>query len=240
MTLSGANDDGFSTAVVTFDAGDGGQAGQGAHGAAGGNVTNVTLDQLAEGTVVQHFAAGNGGSALRKGGAGGTISQIHVGTPGDETADIGIRSGVAYGYAAGDAGGLFAGVGGTGSKKSGVAGDVSDVTAAAISSIAAGKGATPQLAGTVDSIFLEGLVATAADSTGAFTNFDTANLVGSVVDPTAAGASTYKTGDGLIAAENLTTNINFIPEALLTLNSSGNLVLVDYQQPNPTPVVTPA
>jgi hypothetical protein len=225
--------------LVTIDAGDAGSAGKLNRGATGGSVTNVTIYNLAPETTVQHIAAGDGGNALKHGGLGGSISQVNVGTAGDTVADIGFRSGVAYGYAAGTgAGGLFAGAGGTGAKSGGAAGDVTNITANAISSIVAGKGSTPQLAGTVDGIFLEGLVATAADSTGAFTNFDTANLVGSVINPTAAGASVYQSGDGLIAAAVLTTNRNFVPEALLTLDTSGNVELVDYQQPNPSPVVT--
>ncbi len=241
VTLTGTADNGASTTVVTFDAGDAGQGGQAKTGAAGGNITGITLGELAAGTVVQHFAAGDGGSALKRGGAGGTISQVNVGAPGDAVADIGIRSGVAYGYNVGTgAGGLFSGVGGTGVKSNGVNGDVTTITASAIASIAAGKGATPQLAGTVDGIALEGEVVPVADATGAFTNFGTANLVGSVINPTAAGASTYQTGDGLIAATHLTVNRNFFPEAELTLDSSGNLELVDLQEPSPVPVVTPA
>jgi hypothetical protein len=113
------------------------------------------------------------------------------------------------------------------------------VTANAISSIAAGKAATPHLAGTVDEIHLDGEVATVANANGSFINFDTANLVGSVIDPTAADASTYETGDGLIAAAVITNNTNFIAEAELTRNASGQLELVDYRQPSRVPVITP-
>jgi hypothetical protein len=238
VTLTGTNGTAVNQVFVTFDAGDAGQAGLANKGAAGGSVTNVTISDLATGTIVQHVAAGNGANGLHRGGAGGSISEIHVGAPGDANADIGVRSGLKYGYAIGTAGGLFAGLGGTGPKANGAAGDVTNITANAIASIAGGKGATPHLAGTVDGIFLDGLVATAASANGAFTNFDTANLVGSVIDPTAAAASTYEAGDGLIAAAVITNNRNFRPEAELTL-SSGKLVLVDYRQPSPKPVVTP-
>ena len=34
----------------------------------------------------------------------------------------------------------------------------------------------------------------------------------------------------------LTDNRNFVPEALLTVDAANNRVLVDYEQPNPTPV----
>lgn len=57
-------------------------------------------------------------------------------------------------------------------------------------------------------------------------------------NPTAAGASAFKPGDGLIAAANFTGNRDFAPEALLTLDSNGKRMLVDYQEPNQTPVVT--
>lgn len=239
VKLTGPAGVGANPVTVTFDAGDAG-AGAAKQGSAGGSVTNVTLFNLATSTVVHHVAAGDGANGVKHGGAGGVVNEIHVGLAGEVTADIGIRSGASFGYsqAAGGAGGIFAGLGGTGSKTLGAAGNVTNITATAIASISAGKGATPQLAGTVDGIFLNGLTQTAVDNTGAFTNFDTANLVGSVQGPTLAGANVYKTGDGLIAARNITQNFNFFPEAELTLDASGNLTLVDYQQNN-NPVVTP-
>jgi hypothetical protein len=239
VTLTGLDGRDNNAVDVTFDGGNAGNASKANHGAAGGSVSNVTISSLQTGTVVQHVAAGSGGHGVRQGGAGGAISQVHVGTPGDTDADIGVRAGLAYGYAIGSAGGLFAGVGGTSAKTPGVAGDVSDITAAAIASIAAGKSNTVHLAHIVNNIYLEGLVATTAAGTGVFTNFGSANLVGSVIDPTANHASTYESGDGLIAAAVITVNRNFIPEAELTRNSNGQLELVDYRQPNPTPVITP-
>jgi hypothetical protein len=239
VTLTGQDGAEFNAVDVTFDGGNAGQASKASHGAAGGSVSNVTISGLQEGTIVQHVAAGDGGHGVRQGGVGGSISQVHVGTPGDTDADIGVRSGLAYGYVIGRAGGLFAGVGGTSARTAGVAGDVSDITAAAIASIAAGKSTTPHLAHIVNDIYLEGLAATTATGAGVFTDFSTANLVGSVIDPTANHASTYETGDGLIAATTITVNRNFIPEAELTRNSNGQLELVDYRQPNPTPVITP-
>jgi hypothetical protein len=239
VTLTGQNGAATNTVYVTIDGGAAGQASKASHGAIGGSVSNITISALQPGTIVQHVAAGNGGHGVRLGGNGGSISQVHVGAPGDTDADIGVRAGLDYGYAIGSAGGLFAGVGGTSANTVGTAGNVSDITAAAIASIAAGRGSTPHLAHDVNDIYLEGLVATMAAGNGAFTNFGTANLVGSAIAPTANRASTYVTGDGLIAAVNLTVNRNFIPEAELTRNSNGQLVLVDYRQPNPTPVVTP-
>ncbi len=238
IQLTGSNSDLGSGQTLTIDGGAAGQATAAKRGAAGGDVSNATIYNLDTGTVIQHIAAGDGANAVKKGGAGGSISEIHVGRPGDTVADIGIRSGVAYGYGPGFAGGLFAGVGGTGSKLTGVNGDVTDITANAISSIVAGKGSTIHLVNNVDGVILEGSVATAANADGSFTNFDTANLIGSVQNPAAAGASTFKTGDGLIAATTFTFNRDFTPEALLTLNASGVLSLVDYQQPALTPVVS--
>jgi hypothetical protein len=238
VKLVGAGAGNFTPTTVTFDAGDAGDTTQANRGVAGGGVSNVTLFNLANGTVVQHLAAGAGGDAVRRGGAGGAINEIHVGLAGETTADIGIRSGVAYGYQAGGAGGLFSGLGGTGARSAGAAGDVTNVTATAIASIAGGRGPGPGLAGTVNNVFLNGLTATAANGAGAFTNFDVANLVGSIVNPTAPGASTYQPSSGLIAAAVLGNDRNFVPEALLTLDGS-TLVLVDYRQPNPSPSITP-
>ena len=228
---------GITSQVITFDAGSAGEAGQAVKGKPGGDVSNITVYDLDAGSIVQHIAAGDGSNGLVTGKGGGNVTEVHIGLPGDTDADIGYRSGVSYGYALGSAGGIFAGFAGTGATKSGHNGSVSDVTANAIASIVAGKG-VPQLCGTVDGIFLDGLTVPVADDTGAFSNFGSANIVGSILNPTAAGASTYASGDGLIAAANLTGNRNFVPEALLTLDASGNLVLVDEQEPNPTPVVT--
>lgn len=250
IKLTGPNGIGANPVTLTFDAGDGGTAGAAKAGGAGGSVTNVTLFNLATSTTVHHLAAGDGGSGFKSGGAGGTINEVHVAIAGEATGDIGLRSSAAFGYdPATGAGGLFAGVGGNGGKRGGLPGDVMNITANAIASIAAGKGATPQLAGIVDHILLNGLAASNADNTGAFTNFDTANFVGSVQNPTAAGASVYKTGDGLIAARsigqidpasnNRIFDANFRPEAELTLDAAGNVNLVDIQQPSLNPVVTP-
>ena len=240
IKLTGNSQDLGTTQIVTIDAGNAGAAGGAARGRSGGDVNGVTIYDLDAGTVVQHIAAGDGVAGTRKGGHGGSINSVNVGIPGDGADDdIGVRSGVGYSYAVGGAGGLFAGVGGAGAKHTGNNGSVTNVTATAIASIVAGKG-TPQLCNNVDAIFLEGLTPTTTDATGAFTNFDTANLVGSITNPNAANASVFVAGDGLIAATTLTINRNFVPEALLTVDAAGNLELVDYQQPNPVPVTTAA
>ena len=246
VTLTGTRDaseliNGATTQTITIDGGAGGAAGNAARGRTGGSVNAVTIYDLDTGTVVQHIAAGDGASGLRKGGAGGNVTEVHVGLPGDAVADIGIRSGAAFGYAAGDAGGIFAGVGGNGSKHLGANGIVNDITAAAISSIVAGKD-TPRLCAKVTHVDLEGFTVLTADATGAFTNIGTANFVGSVQNPTAPGASTFKQGDGLIATadpNDLPTN-NFAGEAVLTVDAAGNLILVDQVEPADAPITSPA
>ncbi len=244
IQLTGNNSTLGSGQVLLIDGGAAGQATAAKRGAAGGSVTNATIFNLDGGTIVQHIAAGDGASAVNKGGAGGSISDIHVGRPGDAVADIGVRSGVAYGYDPGlvggvvtRAGGLFAGVGGTGRKLTALNGDVTSITANAIASIVAGKGTTIHLANNVDDIKLEGNLATAGNADGSFSNFATANLIGSVQNPDAPRASIFQTGDGLIAATNPTFDRNFAPEALLTVDASGNLVFSDLRQPAETPAL---
>ena len=237
--LTGANNEAaVATAQrITIDAGNAGVSSAAKNGAGGGDVQNVVIYNLDAGTVLHHVAAGDGSNGTKHGGVGGSINVVNVGVPTDAVADIGIRSGVAFGYAANEAGGLFAGVGGTGSKTPAATnGSISNITAKAISGIQAGKAARPQLVASVDHVILEGLVPTRANADGSFANFDTANLVGSVVNPIAAKASTYKAGDGLIASQTLPTNTNFTAEALLTLDGNGNREFSDYQQPNPAPV----
>ncbi len=250
-TLLNLSLDFTTTQQVTLDAGSAGISNVAKQGQPGGSVTTAIVYNLDAGSLVHHVAAGNGSGGRKQGGAGGSITDVHVGTAGDLIADIGIRSGVRAGYDALTngvdnltlAGGLFAGVGGAGrdAATSGLNGSVVNVTANAISSIVAGKDARPQLVDTVDQIYLAGLGTTTvprANADGSFVNFDTANLVGSVYNngngPTAATASTYKPGDGLIAATTITMNRNFTPEAALTFDQDGNLVLADRQQPNPT------
>ena len=193
---------------------------------------------------IKAVAAGDGGDAVSgrgKGGAGGSVSNVDV------ARDLGLRSGAAYGFATdgSKAGGLFVGVGGTNISSpadvslQGKNGNVSNITAEAISCIVAGRGASPLLAGTVNGIFLRGNTAVQAGSDGAFVNFSEANLVGSKLDPLLAGASSfhYSAGDpsaptdtaeypwiygstlpvdGLIAAAKLTDKRNFLPLAFLT------------------------
>ncbi|HEX5175462.1 MAG TPA: hypothetical protein VFV83_00455, partial [Chthoniobacteraceae bacterium] len=108
-------------------------------------------------------------------------------------------------------GGLFVGAGGLNTSTShspatlgardGHAGSVLDLTANAIAAIVAGRpeiGAVitiQNMATKVDQVILNGLEnSTRVDPNGAFVNFDTANLIGGVKDPSAAGVP-YDDGD---------------------------------------------
>jgi len=217
-SLFGGGADG---AEVSIQAGDGGSSASAKKGGAGGNIRNMGIGVNAfdtndptnpdntfaidPATIVRHIAAGNGGNTggSGKGGAGGSINSLHA------FADIGVRSGEAFGYST--MGGLFAGAGGLNTSSShsptsaaandGAAGSVIDVTANAIASIVAGRPeigsviTIQNLATKVDQIILNGLEnPTRVDGNGTFTNFDTANLIGGVKDPAAVGVP-YDDGD---------------------------------------------
>jgi hypothetical protein len=181
-------------------------------GGVGGSVSNLAVqsnlsnpfDGVTTGTnaTIYAIAAGSGGSVTTgKGAAGGSVTNINV------AGDIGVMTGVDYGFATdGSAmGGIFAGVGGTGSTGSGLNGNVTKITAEAISAIVAGTGSSPSLVNKVDGVYLSGNTAPTVDATGAFTNFPTptettttgtppsANVVGGKAgDPTAAGADDFQ------------------------------------------------
>lgn len=236
-----------------------GNGGLGAAGGAGGGLLNVAVLPDVRVNVV---AAGDGGNATGvsgRGGAGGSVVKVDV------TGDIGVRSGQDYGFATDGTkmGGVFAGAGGVNNLAplntalAGVNGNVTNVTAKAISAIVAGRGNSPLLVGTVDGVFLRGNTAATVDGTGGFTNFATANVVGGKASAAtgAAGADDYNfvggsfannnsTGnawaygtqqakDGLIAAAVLTTRRNFMPLAFLT-NTAGRGLPPNYQLFAPT------
>ena len=153
---------GAPQAIFTIGAGDAGNAPDGKKGAAGGSVNGVQVSNLDVGpgglpaptdltlqTIFRSVAAGNGGNASPTngvGGAGGSINGVFV-----SAHDIGIRTGAAFGYDS--AGGLFAGVGGTG-LKAGLNGSVTNIQANAIASIVAGRTLTPQEAENVNHIYV--------------------------------------------------------------------------------------
>ena len=240
LTILGGGDVGTPLVIEAGNAGAGTSA---TAGARGGSVSGVNVDSLATGAIVRSIAAGDGGAASPAfgiGGVGGTVTNVHV------LGDIGIRSGQHYGY--GTMGGIFAGVGGAGVTQ-GAAGSVTLVTANSIAAIVAGKNDAPQLATLVDGIFLNGNQAsklvTIPVPDGSFQNFNVANIVGAVFNPSAAKANTFDTGeytdvngdlvfdlgdkpqDGLIAAITLTNNRNFVPEAYLF--ASGAAGFFDYK-----------
>ena len=133
------------------EAGDGGDAGPvGRSGGTGGSIGIVGMAGIDAATIVRSFGAGDGGKGLVFGGQGGSVVSVTV-----EDHDIGIRSGVAYGYTT--AGGIFAGVGGDtvlANGHHGLSGVVQDINANSIASIVAGKSATPQMAERVSQITL--------------------------------------------------------------------------------------
>lgn len=132
---------GGNTGVLfTVKAGDAGDSTGGSTGAAGGSILNLDVTNIDAATNFRSVAAGDGGAALKKGGAGGSVTGVMV-----QAHDIGARTGVAFGYDT--QGGIFAGVGGATplGGKAGVNGNVINVSADAIASIVAGRTATPQL-----------------------------------------------------------------------------------------------
>ena len=235
---------------LQIQAGDAGNAAQASTGAKGGDVKDLAVTQLGFGCIFRFIAAGDGGDATKTGGLGGTIDQVAVQGSAFSNGDIGVRSGEIFGYDT--MGGLFAGTGGTGTK-AGIAGNVTNIVADAIASIVAGRmqnGDTitaANLVNKVDRIFLNHGVQPTVDTVtgpGAFTNWDSANMVGAVVDPGDATANLFDLGegewvdtiadnkfgigdatttktDGFIAAVNYPTgklnHTNFVPEALLTV-----------------------
>jgi hypothetical protein len=231
------------------------QAGDGGSGTAaaglGGSVNKISSSAS---VIVNAIAAGNGGnitssvggSATVKAALGGSVTNVNV------AGDIGIRTGENYGFATdGSAmGGIFAGIGGVNgnagalpAKTSGLAGNVTNITAQAISTIVAGRAASPQLVNKVDALYLGGSTALTTNLDGSYSNFYSANLVGGkagspttggadyfqtttgFLTPSGSGSSAWTLGttdplDGLIAALTLTQARNFTPTAFLTTDSS--------------------
>ena len=217
-------------------------------GGKGGSVQNIASTPA---MVVRALAAGDGGDVVAgtaKGAAGGTVNKVDV------AGDLGLRSGANFGFATdGTAmGGVFAGRGGINesspldAKLTGVSGNVTNLTAQAISAIVAGRSSSPVLVNLVDGIYLRGNTPAAVDSAGGFTNFGVANLAGGkassatadpradqfhyaggVVDPSdttgfAWSYGTLQAEDGLIAATTLTAKRNFTPLAFLTNTAPAN------------------
>jgi hypothetical protein len=217
---------GNADATFVVAAGDGGNAPTGIRAGIGGSITSLAVSSaLDDATLFRSVAAGDGGNAggvNSTGGLGGSVTKLNVGHT------IGDRSGVNFGFAS--MGGIFAGAGGTGTAKAGLAGNVTDVTANAIAAIVAGKTDSPRLVNLVDRVYLNGLTAIATNPDGSYANAATANHVGFSANPGAAGANVFSFAggapfnpnlgdtaiDGLIAALKLGTARNFAPTALLT------------------------
>ena len=217
-------------------------------GGKGGSVQNIASTPA---MVVRAVAAGDGGDVLAgtaKGAAGGTVNKVDV------AGDLGLRSGANFGFATDGSkmGGVFAGRGGINesspldAKLTGVNGNVTNLTAQAISAIVAGRDLSPLLVNLVDGIYLRGNTPAAVDLFGGFTNFGVANLaggkassstteppadqfhyVGGAVNPSntsgfAWNYDTLQAEDGLIAATTLTAKRNFTPLAFLTNAAPAN------------------
>jgi hypothetical protein len=244
---------GGAAAVFTVSAGDAGDSVSGRAGAKGGSVSNVIAASLATGTKFLNIVAGDGGDAgavNARGGVGGSVSDVHV------QSDIGIRSGIGFGYDR--MGGIFAGAGGVAvAGKGGVSGSVDDVNANAIAAIAAGKlteGSVLQernLATKVSKVVLNGVQYSKTDATGSFTNFSdvATNILGGVVSPLGANANLFKSTDtngngsfgvgdsitaltdGFVAALNFDQKtMGVSPEAVLKKDANGFIRLTDLDQ----------
>jgi len=259
---------------ATIWAGEAGSSSSTGAGGKGGSISGLTLaqglgtvyteqqggtfteSQVQLGVDIDNLAAGNGGNSTDgKGGLGGSITNVY------SLGDIGTRSGKSFGFNSSDPsmyynlmGGIFAGLGGTGDKGNGAAGNVTSVTANAIASIVAGKTADSfGFVTKVDSIFLNGNGNNdpEVNPNGSFSNWGTSVFVGSIAgNPTDADSDVYKTAgdvpwtsgdtwdldttqpmDGLIAALTLTSKRNFSPMAFLTLDSSGNTQFAGVRVP---------
>lgn len=188
---------GSATAEVRIVAGSATDSATVAKGGAGGNVRGIGLGlkspQVADplsidpNAVIRHIAAGNGGAAnpaTGTGGLGGSVTDVRA------NHDIGVRSGVGFGFST--MGGIFAGSGGD-AGKDGLPGSVTDISADAIASIVAGRPeagsaiTSVNLANNVTNIVLNGSVAATTDGAGTYRNFATANILGGVVNPTLVG-----------------------------------------------------
>lgn len=248
---------GGGTSVFNIEAGNATDSTSAKTGGAGGNVTNVRVQQLDDTATLLHIEAGNGGNtglATGKGGKGGTIDSVFV------NHDIGVRAGQGFGAntmgglfaGSGGTGGAASGVAGN------VTNVTADAIAAIVAGRPlTGATITKQnLVTKVDNITLNGAVAPTVNANGSYQNFFTANLIGGnhAADPNSdpganvfeasktefvdndtsgdfsIGDTTNSSTDGFVAAITLGSNISIFPEALLTLNGSGNSVFND----NPT------
>jgi len=236
-----------------------GRGGDGiSRGGIGGSVANVAFNSTS-GAFLLAVAAGDGGGVTNlraAGAAGGSINGVNA------SHDIGIRQGVVYGFATDGTkmGGLFAGAAGVKANEQAsasnprLAGKVTNVTAAAISSIVAGRGDSPLLVNTIDQVKLNGSKFATVLPNGNIPDYGTLNIVGAkerggivasgpradafrtdLANYTASGATidgwvygVQKPLDGLVAALTITNNTNFMPLVTLTaeLPPRANLPIV--------------
>jgi hypothetical protein len=118
-------------AELRVQAGDASSTSNAKVGGTGGSVKGLGVDPLENGTIFRRIVAGDGGDNTGgKGGLGGSVINVDV------DGDIGVRRGQGFGYSF--MGGIFAGLGGSGSS-AGAAGSVTGISADAIAAIVAGK-----------------------------------------------------------------------------------------------------
>ncbi len=151
--IGGPEDSIFPASILSVVAGNAGNAGSPsgatdtAKGAAGGSVSNFTVTGVGPSIIIRSLAAGDGAPGRLQGGKGGSVTHVQV-----NDHDIGVKTGQDYGYST--MGGVFAGLGGAGGTKDGLAGNVQFIRADSISAIVAGKGSAPGLVEQVDHIVL--------------------------------------------------------------------------------------
>lgn len=164
LSLTGQGNDNLQNPVtIIIEAGNAGASPTAGAGVKGGDVKTVAISNLDSDTIVQRIAAGDGGTAFKKGGLGGTIDNVRVlgGTDGGVklSGDIGYRSGKDFGYLS--MGGLFAGAGGDAldgvAGVDGLAGNVTNISADSIAAIVAGRDTVPELVEKVEKIILNDL-----------------------------------------------------------------------------------
>lgn len=189
-------------AIVNIEAGHAGDATGGKVGAKGGGVKDVGIGlnpigvdnptdpfQVKLGTIIQAIAAGDGGdNGAGKGGAGGSVESVRA------LYNIGVMRGAAFGYST--MGGVFAGAGGgTSDANAGASGSVINVGANSIAAIVAGRlenGDVIQrrnLASAVEGLVLNSTEAATVNGNGTYLNYDTAGVVGAVINPDEVGVA---------------------------------------------------
>lgn len=207
---------GAQDGLITIAAGNGGDAKVG-NGAKGGEVRTISVAAVETTAVLRSIAAGEGGDGVGQGGAGGSVIGVDV-----QDHDIGVRTGLPYGYDS--MGGIFAGGGGSGTK-AGANGKVVSVTADAIASIVAGRGAVPKEAALVDKIYLNGFNALKESNQGILSYLPGTQLVFSFNgDQSVPVAANTPANDGAVNDGDL-DDVEDILNAMPTVQAAGGVTV---------------